>query len=305
MESTRLSIFRIKNQAPLWRVIAHAVEVFFENDLNTSAAAISYFVMLLLFPLLVLLISLSQTIVGGEEFRQFLIGQVLAVLPGTHQFVRENLESLEELGGRALLSCAILIFWASTWAFTVIERAHSRIWMTPPRSFVRGRLLTTGMVLTSGAILLASALLSAGGALLRAAVSNFSVLHIDDAIQPMMGFAWRIVFAVVSLFVTIAIFMLIYKVMPNTRVLWIECLPGAIISGTAWECLKYLFTNALPWFLEEYRVLYGTVWLALVLMTWVYISSIVMLYGAQVTALLHCERVFARESHSGADVTIT
>jgi membrane protein len=296
----RLSIFRIKNQAPLWRVVTHAISVFFENDLNTSAAAISYFVMLLLFPLLVLMLSLSQTLVGGEEFRHFLIAQVLAVLPGTHEEVRKNLESLEQVAGGAMLSCAILVFWASTWAFTVVERAHSRIWMAPPRSFLHGRLLTTGMVLASGAILLSSALGTAGVALLQAAVERIPLIHMHDDMVPVMSYAWRVVFAVTSLLVTIFIFMLIYKMMPNTQVYWIEAVPGAIISGTTWECLKYLFANALPWMLDEYRVLYGTIWLALVLMTWIYISSIVMLYGAQVTALLHCERVFARDSTSNS-----
>jgi membrane protein len=295
----RLSIFRIKNQTPLWRVIGHAVGVFFENDLNTSAAAISYFVMLLLFPLLVLLISLSQTIVGGEEFRHFLVAQVLAMLPGTHEEVRKNLESLEHVAGGAMLSCAILVFWASTWTFTVIERAHSRIWMTPPRSFLHGRLLTTGMVVASGAILLSSALGTAGAAILQAAVERLPLVHMHDDVLPVMSYAWRVILGIASLVVTVFVFMLIYKLMPNTQVYWIEAVPGAVISGTAWECLKYLFANALPWILDEYRILYGTIWLALVLMTWIYISSIVMLYGAQVTALLHCERVFARESSNG------
>lgn len=289
-----LALLRVKNQAPLWRVFAHSILVFLENDLNTSAAAISYFVMLMLFPVLVLMVSLGQVIVGGPELRHFLIDQVLALLPGTHEFVRDNLDSLERLTRGAVVSCALLVFWASSWVFTVVERALNRIWMTQPRTFLHGRAITTAMVGIAGGLLFASAFLSSGMAFLQAATEHS--IHMPVGAEPVVGFIWRVAFGVASLSATVGMLVIFYKIMPNTKVYWIEAVPGAVLSGSVWEVLKYVFASILPWFVHEYRALYGEIWLALVLLTWVYISSIVMLYGAQVTALLHCERVFMREN---------
>jgi membrane protein len=90
--------------------------------------------------------------------------------------------------------------------------------------------------------------------------------------------------------------------MPNAQVAWIEVLPGAVITALAWEGLKQGFAFLLPRFLEEYKLLYGGAWLALVILTWVYMSSIVMLFGAQLTAVLHCrhETTFDGERSSTA-----
>lgn len=286
--------FRVKNQAPFSRVAVQAIVAFLENDLPTSSAAISYYMMLLLFPFLVLVVSIGQLIVGGREVRQFVIVEVLRFLPGTHQFVRENLESIESLTPGAIAGCMLFILWAAQWIFTVIERALNRIWMTHSRSFVKGRLLTTGMVGASGAILLLSALLTACAAFLQTASSRVP-LRLSAGAGVFVDIVWQVLFAALSLVVTVGLFTLIYKVMPNTRVEWTEALPSAAVSGIAWELLKYGFAYLMPYFLKEYRALYGGIWLALVLLTWVYISSMVMLFGAQLTALLHCEHVFTRE----------
>jgi YihY family inner membrane protein len=81
-----------------------------------------------------------------------------------------------------------------------------------------------------------------------------------------------------------------------------EVLPGAVVTGVAWEALKHVFAFLLPRFLEEYRLLYGSAWLALLLLTWVFMSSIVMLFGAQLTAVLHCRHEAAEASLTGAEI---
>ena len=285
-------IFRIKNKAPAWRTLGNAVLAFLENDLPTSAAAISYFSMLMLFPLLILLLGAGESAVGAQQFRQFAIDRLLAQLPGTQQFIRESLETVEVLAPGVVFSCLFIVLWASSWMFTVIERAINRVWMTPPRSFLRGRLLTTGMVGASGMVLVFSAVLTAGITFTQAASARRLPISRLPGAEFLLDFVWQAIFATMSLIVTIGLFILIYKVMPNTRVYWIEALPSAVVCGAAWELLKYGFASLLPWILEEYRIMYGGIWLALVLLTWVYISSNVLLFGAQLTAHLHCEHVF-------------
>jgi membrane protein len=288
----------IKNQAPKWRVFLQAVTAFLENDLSTSAAAISYYWMLMLFPLLILIVSAGQAIVGAQEVREFLLNQVLAYLPGTRTFVRENLERVEHFGAAGVLSLVVLVFWATSWIFTVIEKALSRIFLTPARSFLKGRLLTTGMVGAFALMMVGSSLVTAGVAVVERASERFNVRRSASA-DLLLDVAFQVVLVVTSIVITVGLLALIYKLMPNLKVLWVEVLPGAVLAGTAWELMKYAFAYVMPSLLEEYKILYGGIWLALVLMTWTYMSSIVMLFGAQLTALLHFEHVFERSEVSG------
>ena len=276
----------IKNRAPKLRVLMDAFQEFFENDLTTSAAAISYYAMLMLFPLLILIIVLSQSIVGGDQMQHLVIDRILAFLPGTRRFVRDSLENIEQIPPGAVVTCVILVLWAFSWIFTVIEKAINRIWLTRPRPFLHGRLLAIAMIGVLGLLLVASAILTSGVSMLQVAS-----LRLPAAPSRSFAFAtdlvWQSGFVIASLVVTTSTFAIIYKAMPNATVYWIEVIPGALLTGIAWEGLKYAFAYLLPVFLEEYRLLYGGAWLALVLLTWVYMSSIVMLFGAQLTAVLH------------------
>jgi YihY family inner membrane protein len=287
MASRARQLLRIKNQLPTRRVVTDALGLFFDNDLTTSAAAISYYTMLMLFPLLIVMFSVGQSIVGADEVRHFLVDRVLAFLPGMREFVRQNVETVHNIPTGAVVTCWVLIFWALMWIFTVIEKSLNRIWATPPRRFLHGRLIALAMTGVMALLLMGSAVLTSAVSLLKTTAERWPSA-LPAGFEPLTSAAWQSAVVVTSLVVTTALFAIIYKVMPNATVAWIEVLPGAVITGVAWEALKNGFAFLLPRFLEEYRLLYGGAWLALVLLTWVYMSSIVMLFGAQLTAVLHC-----------------
>ena len=280
-------LLRIKNRMPKWRVGRDAFEEFFENDLTVSAAAISYYSMLMLFPLLIVMFSLGESIVGGPEIRHFLVDRILAYLPGMREFVRQNVEQVKDVPTGAVVSCWVLIFWALSWIFTIIDKAINKIWATPPRRFLQGRLWSLMMIGILGLLLVASTVLAAGISLLQATAEHLPSA-LPHSLEPLTDVVWQTALAATSFVVTTVMFAVIYKMMPNAAVTWMEVLPGAVITGVAWEALKNGFAFLLPRFLEEYRLLYGGAWLALLLLTWAFMSSIVMLFGAQLTAVLHC-----------------
>ena len=287
-------LLRIKNTTTKWRVLVDAWIEFFENDLTTSAAAISYYTMLMLFPSLILLVVIGQAVYGGDQIRHVVIDVVLAYLPGTRDFVRENIRATDRVHTGAVVTCSLLVLWALSWVFTVIERAINRIWVTRPRPFLAGRLLAIAMMGALALMLLTSTTLTS-------MISVVQALPVQMGTQLPGEFEWltrgavQVGLAITSLLVTTTMFAVIFRVMPNARVTWIEVLPGAVITGVAWEALKHTFASFLPGVLEEYQLLYGGAWLALVLLTWVYLSSIVMLFGAQLTAVLHNRHEAARE----------
>src|SRR2546423_13067731 len=138
---SRLS-FGVKNRSPWRRMFSHAVHQFHENDLFTSAAAMSYFGLMTLFPALLLLLALSNRVTAGSQ----MIQHVVDIYPGSGKFLHEVIRSLANVSGGIIVTCAIIVLWAGSWGFAVVERALNRGWGTTHRTFLHGRLLTVAMI---------------------------------------------------------------------------------------------------------------------------------------------------------------
>ena len=259
------------------------------NDLTTAAAAVSYFSMLALFPTLLLLLSIGNRFLAEETVERYLITQLLDFLPGEQAFVSNNLESISTLSGDIIFSCLFVMLWASSWMFTVIEKALNRIWGTYPRSFLHGRAVNIAVMSLIWLLLGGLALFTAFVTGAQAAAARLPV-RAGPLTEKLSGIAGQAIFIVASLVVTIALFTLLYKILPNTFVPLKEALPGGIIAGGLWEAAKFGVSFLLPYF--HYDLLYGSVGAAVALLTWSYLSSLIMLFGAQFTALLHREHLF-------------
>ena len=277
---------RIPNRAPWLSVFNHSFHQFHENDLFTAAAAMSYFGLLALFPALLVLLAASNQVGAVSK----LLARVVDVYPGSSDFLETTVRSLSNVNAGVVASCVVVVLWAGSWVFAVLERAVNRIWATRPRRFLRGRLLTLGMIGAVGAILATSVLVTSLLVVLRQLAArvplralgrmNFLVVA-GDAF-------WQLVFAIVSVGITITLFLLVYRLVPNGRVVLHDCWPGAVVAGFLWESAKYIFASSLQFF--HYDQIYGSVGAVVAVLTWSYVSSLILLYGAQLSAVLHADR---------------
>jgi membrane protein len=285
------------------RIVIRSFMSFMDNDLTTAAAAVSYFSMLALFPSLLVLLAIGNRLVGPRTVEKYIIGQVLAFLPGAQTFVSKNLESIFTISSGIILSCLFVMLWATSWMFTVIEKALNRVWGTYPRSFLRGRAVNIAVITLVWALLAGSALFTAFVTGVRAAADKIP-LRLGPWLGGLSGLAWQTIFVLASVAVTIILFTVLYKLLPNTHVPLTEALPGAVLAGVMWEAAKFGFSFLLPYF--HYDLLYGSIGAAVALLTWVYLSSVIMLFGAQFTALLHRDHLFEaseRLDHPSAEMT--
>jgi membrane protein len=90
-----------------------------------------------------------------------------------------------------------------------------------------------------------------------------------------------------SYLITVALFVVIYRFMPRANVTWRDPLPGAFLAGLLWELAKYIFAWSLGYF--HYDEIYGSVGAVVAVLTWSYVSSLILLFGAQLTAVFHYE----------------
>ena len=287
------------------KILTRSFVAFMDNDLTTAAAAVSYFSMLTLFPALLLLITIGNSVFGAKTVETYLFSQVMAFLPGAQAFVRNNLESISNVSTGLIISCSIVVLWAMSWMFTVIEKALNRVWGTSPRSFLHGRGVNIAVMGLVWVLLGTSALFTALVTALQAAAERMPV-RLNSELAALGGLAWQVFFILASVALTIILFTVLYKFLPNTHVPIMEALPGAVLAGVLWEGAKFGFAFLLPYF--HYDLLYGSIGAGVALLTWIYLSSIILLVGAQFTALLHRDHLFEASYKTGkpnaADVPV-
>ena len=266
-------------------MLAHTLHQFHENDLFTSSAAMSYFGLMALFPSLLLLLAISNKLAAGSQ----MLAHAVDVYPGSAKFLRETIGELSQLGYGAIITCVVLVLWAGSWVFAVIERALNRIWAATSRPFLHGRALTIGMVGMVGLLLAFSVGLTSFMLNLRDIANRLSPRQLER--YPLLisvGSAfWQILFAALSYLVTVALFVLVYRFMPRVQVTLKDTLPGALLGGVLWEIAKYIFAVSLSYF--HYDQIYGSVGAVVAVLTWSYVSSLILMFGAQLTAVFHRE----------------
>jgi membrane protein len=279
--------FGVRNRAPWRRMLGHAVHQFHENDLFTSAAAMSYFGLMTLFPALLLLLALSNRIAAGTQMLQ----HVVQVYPGSSKFLHDTIRSLSGIGTGVIISCAMVVLWAGSWVFAIAERALNRIWGTMHRTFFHGRLLTLGMIGIVGLVLSASVFSTSVLLALQEMAGRLSPRQLENyrLLSTVGSFFWQIVFALVSLLVTFTLFVVVYRFLPNAHVTVRDTIPGAVIGGLLWEVAKYAFAWSLNYL--DYDQIYGPVGAVVTVLIWGYVSSLVLLFGAQLTSVFHREQM--------------
>jgi len=279
--------FGVKNRSPWRRMFAHALHQFHENDLFTSAAAMSYFGLMTLFPSLLLLLALSNRMTSGNQ----MIQHIVDIYPGSGNFLHDVLRSLANVSTGIIITCTIIVLWAGSWVFSVVERALNRVWGTTHRTFLHGRLLTLGMIGIVGLLLVASVFGTSVLLALQDIAGRMSPRQLERyrLLATVGSVFWQIVFALVSFLVTCTLFAIVYRFMPNAYVTLRDTIPGALIGGLLWEVAKYGFAWSLSYF--NYEQVYGSVGAVVAVLTWGYVSSLVLLFGAQLTGVFHREHM--------------
>lgn len=275
-----------KTKSGLQRVgtaFVDAARAMWTHEVPKDAGAISYFSLFVLFPAILVLFHITFFILGMWELHLPVVQRIVELFPGSKGFLENNLLELMDPSPLLFLACFIVVIWGSTWIFTFLENALNRAWEVPRRrTFWESRLRNIALLVLGGTMLLASAgitlVVNAQHALADKRVPAFAKDQLINTI-----WAWIILAA--GFVMAIAVFFCIYKLMPDRKVLWFEALSGAIVATSLWEADWKIFSKLVPTF--DSQKVYGTTGFIIALLTWVYTSSLITLYGANFSAKLH------------------
>jgi YihY family inner membrane protein len=173
----------------------------------------------------------------------------------------------------------IMLLVTSSGVFLPLEVALNRIWhYEKNRSYLGNQVISLGLAFACGALALLSIALTAG----PVAFMEFLLRGYGSGFVRVVGFLMMKVFAMAA---SIAIFFLIYWLLPNGKVPVRAVLPVAIIMGLLSEALKYAYIMALPWL--NFQEVYGPFALSVSLMFWAFLSGLLLLAGAHLSAEEH------------------
>ncbi len=271
----------------LGRAFANAFRAMMNHETPRDAAAISYFSLIALFPSLLVMIALTDAILNWVDLHRRVVRIIVALFPGSSQFLRMYLSEITAPSAALTISCVVVILWSTSWIFTFIENALNRAWAVPNRrSFWESRIRSISLMVLGGACLL----ISAGVTMVVSRIQSMSSGRIPAfADDPIIKWLWSSVIMATGFVVAIVVFWLVFKLMPDRKVPWTEALSGALVAAIMWEVASYVFGRLVPTF--DYQMIYGKTYTIILLLVWVYTSSLIMLFGANFSAQLHRNEV--------------
>jgi membrane protein len=266
------------------RAFASAGRLMLTHEIPRDAAGISYFSLIALIPTILVLIALTDAFLGWRNLHGIVIQRVVALFPGSRQFLKLNLSEITSLSPAVVLSCVIVVVWSSSWIFTFIESSINRAWgVSSQRTFWESRLRSIAFMVLVGTSLLSSAAITAYISAVRARADQMGASA--SASRFIIGWFWYFALLGSGLLIAVLIFTLVFKWMPHRKVFWREAFAGGLVTTLLWEIGSYIFGWMVPFF--DYQRIYGKMGAVIALLAWVYTSNLIMLFGANFSAQLH------------------
>ena len=260
-------------QAPVVQLIVRTADGAGNHDAAQRAAGISYYAILSIFPLLLALIAVFGFFLPSANLQDELLKFIGKNLPGATDFLKENIAGIVKLRAPVgLLSLAVL-FWGGSAMFSAISLAINRTWeIVRHRPFFIRKASELSMVLLMGILFLLSLGASTFISILRG-ISNSPSNNLT-----MVDIGGRLV----AFLLILAVFLLLYKFVPNTKTYWRWVWPGALFAALLFEVARTLFISYVEHF-ADYQLIYGSITSIIVLLVWVYYSAFIMILGAEFT----------------------
>jgi membrane protein len=258
-------------------LMKRAVAGWIADGANSMGAALAFYTLLSMAPLLVLVITLAGLIIGRDHAQEVLMAQMSGLLGDTGaEGVQVVLEAADNKKGGILatvISLFTLLLGATT-VFAELKTDLDRIWKSkPPKSsgvwsFIRARLLSFGLVVTIGFLLLISLVVSAALSYIGTAFGGGVIL------MQLLEF-------VASIAVMTVLFAAVYKVLPSERIAWRDVWVGAAVTAVLFWIGKFLIGLYLG--KSAMASSFGAAGALVVTIVWVYYSAQIFFLGAEFT----------------------
>ena len=275
--ASRPSLRPAQRRAP--GLVLSTLKYLMRTEAHTFAFSVAANAILSFFPFVVLIMTLIRRVFHSKVMADVVIQLLRDYLPAGQDFVIRSLNAIVNARHRVQAASLVILLVTSSGVFLPLEVALNRIWRFPKnRSYLGNQFISLGLAFASGVLALLSIALTAG----PVAFMEFLLRGYGTGFVRVVGFLMMKLFAIAA---SIAIFFLIYWLLPNGKVPARVVLPTAIIMGLLSEALKYAYILALPWL--NFQEVYGPFAFSVSLMFWAFLSGLLLLAGANLSAEEH------------------
>ena len=254
------------------------------HDAQTEGAALSYFTVLSLAPLLVIAVSIAGLVFGKQAVQTHIVDEMRGLVGSGADAIKTMLSHAQSPKAGIIASVIgfVVLLYGASGVFSQLRKALNRTWNIQPREtagwfgMIRQQFFSFAMVVGIGFLLLVSLLITA----FVAGIGQFAGNYLPVAVT-------QIANQLISLVVITFVFALIYRFVPEQTLPWRRLWPGAIATAVLFTIGKYL----LGVYLGRASVAspYGAAGSLVVLLVWVYYSSQLFLFGAEFTRIYSCQ----------------
>ena len=266
----------------LWKVLKAAFAGWWNDNVPRMGAALAYYTLFSLAPILIVAIAIAGLAFGPEAVRGEIVGQIEGLVGREGALaVQAMLEGAAKPSSSvpATILGIITFFVGATGAFLELQADLDAIWRVKPKSrgnflrdLVMQRLISFGLVLGFAFLLLTSLVVSAALAALHTYMGNAF---------PGVAVLWEALNVIVSLIVITLLFAMIYKVLPDVKLVWSDVWVGALVTAGLFTIGKFLIGLYLG--TSAMASSYGAAGSVIVVLVWVYYTSQIILLGAEFT----------------------
>ncbi|WP_418317188.1 YihY/virulence factor BrkB family protein [Piscinibacter sakaiensis] len=258
-----------------------AVKAWVDDRAPSMGAALAYYTLFSLAPLLLIVISIAGIWFGDDAARGEIFGQLQGLVGADGAAaIQSLLESVNKPAGgiAATLFGVVLMLIGATTVFGELQNALDRIWRVPPSrssgifNLLRTRLLSFGLILGIGFLMIVSLVVSA----VLTAVENWASPQLPG---------WEMLLAAVNQVLSFALvtvmFAMIYKLMPRARIEWRDVMLGAVTTAVLFSIGKWLISFYIG--SSGIGSGFGAAGSLVALLVWIYYSAQIFLLGAEFT----------------------
>ena len=264
-------------QSGTWEQVAALGRYMSRTEVHTYAFSVAAQVILSLFPFIVLLFTLSRSVFHSTRMVDVVSEMMTNFLPNNQEFVVRNMRVLAFSHTQTKVISVVMLLVTATGVFLPLEVALNSVWgVKKNRTYLQNQLVSIALAVGVALLAMASVALSTAQ---RTVLDWVFFGHTNNLL---FGLVAKAFLQIVALVASVGLFFLIYWGLPNRRVPARAVLPTAMVMGVLWTAAKYLYILVLPRL--DFRSVYGPFEVSVGLMIWAFISGLLLLAGAYVSA---------------------
>jgi len=278
MSISKVNFDFFKKLFTLFKIYKKAVLNTLRDEGLTRAAALAFYAFFSLCPLFLIFFSVLGFVFNSTDLETNAQRFLSQLFPGSTGFIERSIAHTVELRGSIGIIESVILLWTAIYFFTALEESINKAWkIASERHFIRKKFLSILVMFLAGIVLLISISIMSFIYIIYSHAMTFLPLWMQK-----LFLIRRLIYPLITLSCAAILFGSFYKFLPNTQVSFSDVIPGTIISTAVWGFILYVFTLYLNSY-SEYTTIFGSVGTLIALLTWIYISCLVVIIGAEFT----------------------